>query len=59
LQGGETLKPESSGVVLDVRPTSIAVAFKEGSETGDIEDTQQMALVKLANDVTYRERDYG
>ena len=53
------MKPESSGVVLDVRPASIAVAFQEGSETGDIEDTQQMALVKLANDVTYRERDYG
>ena len=48
------MKPDSSGVVLDVRPASIAVAFHEGSASVDIEETEQLALVKLANDVTYR-----
>ena len=48
------MKPESSGVVLDVRSNSIAVAFQESSECTELPENQYLALVKLANDVTYR-----
>jgi len=53
-QGDESSKVEVSGVVLEVRPSSISVAFQEDSEVIDLPDENQLAVVKLANDVTYK-----
>ena len=48
------MKPEASGVVLDVRGTCVSVAFQDESEMSEIKDLDQCAIVKMANDVTYR-----
>ena len=48
------MNPKISGVVLDVRSTSITVAFEDESVYENLCESTQMALVKLANDITHR-----
>ena len=48
------VNPEISGVVLDVRSASITVAFEDESVYEHLCESNQMALVKLANDITHR-----
>jgi len=53
-QGDDTLNPDSSGVVVEVRGSSIAVAFQDISQATEFDENHQLVIVKLANDVTYR-----
>ena len=53
-QGGETIRPDISGVVLEARSSSISVAFQDESEINTIKELDQCAIVKLADDITYR-----
>jgi len=53
-QGAETVRPDISGVVLEARSSSISVAFQDESEINTIKELDQCAIVKLADDITYR-----
>eukprot|EP00088_Acartia_fossae_P006397 TRINITY_DN12950_c0_g1_i6.p1 TRINITY_DN12950_c0_g1~~TRINITY_DN12950_c0_g1_i6.p1 ORF type:complete len:989 (-),score=212.71 TRINITY_DN12950_c0_g1_i6:60-3026(-) len=53
-QGDETEKPEVSGVILEVRSNSLSIAFQEDSDIVNIHEDHQFAVLKLANDVTYK-----
>eukprot|EP00092_Neocalanus_flemingeri_P015084 GFUD01016295.1.p1 GENE.GFUD01016295.1~~GFUD01016295.1.p1 ORF type:complete len:986 (-),score=401.27 GFUD01016295.1:749-3706(-) len=54
VRGAENAKADLSGVITSVRPTSLAVAFKESGEEVTMDETSLYSLVKLANDITYR-----
>jgi len=43
-----------SGIVTQVSPTTVSVAFEEGHDTLGLNDHDFCNLIKLANDITHR-----
>lgn len=53
-QSGDAAKPLASGVVVEVKSSSVVVAFEESWESLELGEHATLSLTKLANDVTYR-----
>jgi len=54
VRGTDKTESEMSGVITNVSPSSLAVAFTESGEEVSMDETSLYSLVKLANDITYR-----